>query len=255
MSSIFSPYFKKKIIASMNINLYFPSDRLIWNLLDWIYPPVCASCGKPGFTFCPACLDKTRLIGKNICNICRKPILSSHMTCDRCLSSPPIYSGMRSWALYEGVVRDGIHSLKYKNNLALGYFFAAYLIPIIKSTYWNPDLIIPVPLSKSHLKDRGYNQSALIARPISSNLRIPFESRALIRNRETSSQVNLTAEERHKNVEDAFSGNPAKLEGKIVLLVDDVITTGATMENCTKALLTAGAKKVYCISVARVFMI
>jgi ComF family protein len=161
---------------------------------------------------------------------------------------------MLSWAHYEGNVRECIHSLKYKNNLALGYLFALKLQPIVASTGWQINTVIPVPLSKSHLKSRGYNQAALISRPLAQCLQVHHETRALTRVRETATQTKLSAQERFLNVEGAFSGNTAKLSNKNVLLVDDVITTGATMVNCTKALLESGASKVYCISVARVFV-
>ena len=115
-------------------------------------------------------------------------------------------------------------------------------------------MVIPVPLSKSHFKSRGYNQAVLISQPLARALRIAHDKRVLQRIRETSTQTKLSAEQRFINVAGAFSGNPAKLNGKSVLLVDDVITTGATMVNCTKALLTSGASNVYCISAARVFI-
>lgn len=161
---------------------------------------------------------------------------------------------MLSWAHYDSSVRDCVHSLKYKNDIALGYFFAMKLLPEIVATNWPIDLVIPVPLSKSHYKSRGYNQAVLISRPLSRALGIPHETRSLSRTRETTTQTRLSAEQRFLNVEGAFSGNPAKLRDKNVLLVDDVITTGATMINCTKALLTSGASKVFCVSAARVFV-
>ncbi len=115
-------------------------------------------------------------------------------------------------------------------------------------------MVIPVPLNKSHFKERGFNQSALISRPIAHFAEKPFSANGLRRIRETAAQFSLCSEERQNNVKDAFWANPAKLNGKAVLLVDDIITTGATMENCTKALLAAGGKKVYCLSVASVFI-
>jgi len=161
---------------------------------------------------------------------------------------------MRSWAHYKSSVREAIHSLKYKINIPLAYYFSRKLIPIIQKENWEINLVIPVPLNKSHFKERGFNQSALISRPIAHFTEKPFSANGLRRSRETAAQFSLSSEERQNNVKDAFLGNPATLNGKAVLLVDDIITTGATMENCTKALLAAGAKKVYCLSVARVFI-
>lgn len=174
--------------------------------------------------------------------------------CSACKASPPIYIGMRSWAVYSESIRESIHSLKYKNNVPLGYFFSQQLVPLVDKAGWNFDLVVPVPLNRSHYRERGYNQSSLIARPLARSLGLPFTDSALKRIRETSPQFKLNAEERIKNVKDAFYGNPANIKGKGVLIIDDVITTGATMENCSKALVEAGATKVYCLSVARVIV-
>lgn len=125
---------------------------------------------------------------------------------------------------------------------------------MIQKEKWEIDKVIPVPINKSRLKERGFNHSALISRPIAHFFQIPFDANGLKRIRETATQFSLSSEERQENVKDAFWGNPATLKDKTVLLVDDIITTGATIDNCTKALLAAGAKKVYCLSVARVFV-
>lgn len=112
-------------------------------------------------------------------------------------------------------------------------------------------MVIPVPLCKSHFKERGYNQSEKIAYPLSLSLSLPMISDAVFRLKETSSQITLSREERFLNLEDAFIGNSAKLKGKKVLLVDDIITTGATLRSCTKALIDSGCKTVFCITVAQ----
>jgi ComF family protein len=161
---------------------------------------------------------------------------------------------MRSWAVYEGPVREAIHSLKYKNNIPLGYFFSQKLIPLIEKAGWSFDTVVPVPLSRSRQRSRGFNQSSLIARPLAHYFKIPFDAQSLFRIRETSPQFDLNAKERILNVEGAFLGNPANNKGKRVLIIDDVITTGATMVNCTNALLDSGASKVFCLSVARVVL-
>lgn len=222
--------------------------------MDSVFPPACASCNTSGTIFCSACIEKINLIGFSVCLSCGNPQKTRIPICSKCLENPPLFSGMLSWAHYKSSVRQAIHSMKYKNNIALGYYFALKLIPEVVATNWPIDLVIPVPLSRSHNKSRGYNQAVLISRPLSRALHLAHETGVLKRIRETSTQTKLNAEQRFQNVEGAFSGNPAKLNGKNVLLVDDVITTGATMINCTKALLASGALNVYCISVARVFV-
>lgn len=132
----------------------------------------------------------------------------------------------------------------------MGIIFADPLLEIISLEGWTPDFVIPVPLSKGHLKTRGFNQSEVIARPLSLALHVPLETKAVFRNKETQSQVKLSKEERFKNLQSAFLGNPAKLISKKVLLVDDITTTGATMISCSQALMNAGCEKVYCLTVA-----
>lgn len=222
--------------------------------MDSIFPPACVNCNTPGHIFCPSCIEKANLIGSKVCLSCGHPYKTRIPICRECFYHPQLYSGMISWAHYESSVRNSIHTFKYQNNIALGYFFAMKLLPLVIDANWSIDLVTPVPLSKSHYKDRGYNQAALISRPLARSLGVRHETKAIQRIRETSTQTKLSADQRFINVEGAFSGNPAKLNNKNVLLVDDVITTGATMVNCTKALLASGASKVYCISVARVFV-
>jgi competence protein ComFC len=229
-------------------------DRILWSTVDWLFPPECASCQRANFVFCPSCEDQAVLITGPVCNVCGTPTPLPKTICIKCLTNPPLFSGMRSWALYETSVREAIHSLKYKNNIPLAFYFSKKLIPIIQKENWELDTVVPVPLYKSHFKERGFNQSALISRPIAHFFGTTLSLNGLQRIRETSPQFSLSSKERYANVKDAFSGNAATLNEKTVLLVDDIITTGATIENCTKALLAAGAKKVYCLSVARVFV-
>lgn len=171
--------------------------------------------------------------------------------CPRCKGTEIICTDMFSWAEFEGPLREGIHSLKYHQNIGLGDFFGPYLISVVENRQWNPDLVVPVPISKSRRKTRGYNQSELLSRPLAQYFHLPHPNDALIRLKDTESQIHLSAEERFNNMDDAFFGNPAKLKGKTILVIDDIITTGATMNQCAKALVKAGAEKVYGLSVAK----
>jgi ComF family protein len=219
-------------------------------MIDFVYPPRCASCDAQGTSFCSKCSDKVSLVKDSFCSICgRIPVKTS--ICDQCRASLPAYSSARSWAVYAEPLRHALLALKYHSNLSLGNIFAEKLSEIVIQNQWQPEIIIPIPLSKSHLRTRGYNQAQQIAYPLSLLLNIPLETRGIKRVKETASQVKLDRIERFKNLEDAFLGIPAKLKSKKVLLVDDIVTTGATLNSCSKAILAAGGSTVYCITVAQ----
>jgi ComF family protein len=158
---------------------------------------------------------------------------------------------LRSWAEFEGPLRKALHRLKYENDLGLGNEFSTPLLQIIQREGWVFDYVIPIPVSKTHHKARGYNQAAVIAKPIALALGIPMFEKAVIRIKETQSQVKLSREERFKNLYSAFLGNSAKLLNKKVLLVDDITTTGATLISCSQTLREFGCTQIFCITVAR----
>jgi ComF family protein len=219
-------------------------------VIDFVYPPECANCGKPGTVFCQECLSEVKLLRLPVCTVCGKP-QNKVGTCSDCKTDPPPYNALRSWGLYQGSLREALHSLKYRSNLGFCRFLASQLEGIVRNNQWDLDLIIPVPLCKTHNKERGYNQSEMLAYPLSLSLTLPLVTDAVFRVKETTSQVDLTRDERFRNLEDAFHGNSAKLKGKKVLLVDDIVTTGATLISCTQALLDSGCKSVFCITVAQ----
>jgi ComF family protein len=224
--------------------------RVFWKTVDFLYPPKCVTCSKPGSVWCSDCQAQAVVIGSNCCPICGYPTLNGQL-CEHCRQVHPPFTQARSWAQYEGVVKETLHSLKYKSNLELGIPLAGHLCEVLARTQWTFDLILPMPISKKHLATRGYNQSEVIARPLSYLLQIPLETKAVYRIKETETQVNLNREERFKNLQSAFLGNSAKLVNKKVLLVDDTATTGATLESCAQVLQNAGCCEVYCLTVAR----
>jgi ComF family protein len=153
--------------------------------------------------------------------------------------------------VYETGVKEAIHALKYKNNLAVGSLFVSNLVSIIRKERWNLDAIVPIPLSRTRLKERGYNQAAILAYPISLHMKIPLVQNMIARTKSTESQVHLNHSERRNNLANAFSVNRFRGKYKRVLIVDDVITTGSTINDCARALLESGVEEVYGISVAR----
>jgi ComF family protein len=158
---------------------------------------------------------------------------------------------LRSWLVFEGPIRSALHTLKYRRNLPLGDSLAQQMAPYVRAWNWPIDIVVPVPLGRKRMRERGYNQVALVAMPLAALNGWQYRPRALVRSRETRSQVGLNAEERRQNVADAFYAKPADVSGKVVLLMDDVATTGATLSACTEALKKAGAREVYALTIAR----
>lgn len=226
-------------------------DPIFWAAMDWLYPPHCCNCGRRGSVLCRSCYDLLEPISKHQCAKCGYPLRGKADICSDCQTTPPNYYQMKSWAVYTGPIAKAIHSLKYKNDLFMGKFLANPLSDIVNQSGWEIDIIVPVPLSKQRLRTRGYNQSALLATYLGRKLGIPVSNNILRRIRHTETQISLDVNKRFMNLMDAFYANPAKLKMKNVLVIDDVITTGATMHNCTKAILNVGADKVYCLSAAR----
>ena len=158
---------------------------------------------------------------------------------------------MRSWAVFDSSIQKGLHTLKYRGNKAFGEPIALQMAEFVRSLQWTIDLMIPVPLGKSRLKERGYNQVALVARPLAYQLGWMYEPDALWKTRETRSQVGLNLSQRNQNVQDAYQADPKVVKQKSILIMDDVATTGSTISACTAALLKADARDVYVLTIAR----
>ena len=233
------------------MNILFALHRLFWAAADWLYPPHCAGCGHHGERFCASCLSQVVLITDVRCAFCGDKTSDGSSVCIKCNRNSVSFNAAASWAVYGGELRKAIHALKYRQDMALGAFFATFLIATIEKQGWNFDFVIPVPLSPDRMKERGYNQSELLSRPIAFYFQVPHSSMALIRIKDTGTQVNHTKIERDLMLKDAFYANPDKLNGRKVLLVDDIITTGSTINHCAKALKEAGTSEVYALSIAK----
>jgi ComF family protein len=158
---------------------------------------------------------------------------------------------MRSWLVFEGPIRHALHQLKYRRNVALGDALIQHLADYVGTLGWSVDLVVPVPLGKERMKERGYNQVGLVAMPLAAVNHWRYAPRALTRSRETRPQVGLSIAERKENVSGAFQADEALVSGTSVLLMDDVATTGATLSACADALLDAGARCIYALTLAR----
>jgi competence protein ComFC len=231
-------------------SLVYPAYRWLWSSLDWLFPPQCGGCGQNGSRWCPVCQSAARRIMPPVCPICGQHQISQRL-CQRCRQAPPHYTALRSWAVFDGSVRNALHRLKYKRDIALGEALSRHLLDVYNHLGWQVDLVVPVPLGVARQAERGYNQSALLAKPLALACGLPYYPRALRKTRETPSQVGLNLEQRWSNVAGSFEALPGDVQGRSVLVVDDVSTSGATLNACAQALADAGAVRVYGLTLAR----
>lgn len=237
--------------VSQSVSRAYQLNKIFWMAADWIFPPHCGGCQQPGTRWCDVCNQSVDVVDWSThCKICAAPVLHPGV-CTTCHSNPMPMSAILSWGVYQGPLREGIHSMKYQNNLGIAQDLSLPLISIINNENWQIDCITAVPLSSQRQKQRGYNQSIVLARWIAWGLGLPFMPDLLSRTRDTRSQIGLSAIERHRNVEDAFSTSGYNVNHKVVLIIDDVTTTGATLINCGKALANAGAKEVFGLTLAK----
>jgi len=234
----------------MNVSLSYFLYRFAWGSLDLIFPPLCGGCGKLGSRWCKDCQQKVQHLVEPVCEICGISMDGSGL-CSNCMKARPRYRLLRSWSVFEDPVRNALHKLKYRRDVALGDALAAQMWGFVLGLKWPVQMIVPVPLGKKRLVERGYNQVNLIALPLALAVGIDFAPDGLSRIRETRSQVGMTRRERRENVNGAFLGHGKRVNGRVILLMDDVATTGATLSSCAEALYKAGAQDVYGLTVSR----
>ena len=207
--------------------------------------------------FCPGCNKKLLANEKLVCSQCLNSILIADAVrlqyeYDRKFNSEKIIEDFYARYVFETdkTLQHIIHALKYQKKFRLGIFLGEILSEGIKSRNWQIDLIIPVPIHHLKKVERGYNQSDYIVKGVSKSLKIPYSTKSLKRIKHTESQTRLHINERAINVANAFKvRNSKKIKNKNILLVDDIITTGATTQECGKALVNGGAKSVYACSI------
>lgn len=224
--------------------------KAFWNCLDWVFPPNCVGCGAEGYQICPDCLQKIQFTSRESCVRCGRS-LRSRGVCKGCRQQPPAFTELRSLAIYEGTIQKIVVNLKYKADLGLSLMVSELMSRLVQAEDWELDMVVPVPLNEKRREERGYNQAAVLAFPLSLNLKLPMRVRALARIRDTESQVHLNAAERKANVQGAFLADPLLVRGKRVLLVDDVCTTGATLNAAAEALCSAGCSDVRVLTLAK----
>jgi ComF family protein len=229
--------------------LELPFSR--WRIIDLVYPPFCCNCGKIGYEICPECYSRIEIISnQKICLVCGG-IIETGSNCSICMKLHPLFEQARSWGVYVDVLKQIVQKIKYKRGFGIIEYITKPIIHFIKNWEISVDMIVPIPLGKKREIMRGYNQSILIAKPISEYFSIPMNKYALIRSRDTKSQVGLNYEERKMNMKNAFRADKPICNDKSILLIDDIATTCSTLNESAKALKLAGAQNVFCFTVAR----
>jgi ComF family protein len=245
-------------------------------VLDLLFPPHCVACQRYGAWLCPECVDAIQVIQPPVCPRCGFPLSDSPRSpapgasptspaslahvrgsdsiCGKCGMAPAELDGLRAFAFLGGSIRLAIHQFKY-NDLRCLAVPLAELMSRGWSTLFPQDrvvsVIVPVPLHPARERKRGYNQAALLARELAPMLGLPMVGDVLVRTKATTPQVGLSPEERRANVRGAFACIGRSLDGARVLLVDDVYTTGSTMEAAALALREGGVHSVWAYTLAR----
>lgn len=218
----------------------------------------CIVCGqelkeKTQYGMCGTCLQALPFHSGKICYRCGDSIVGTGSYCLSCKDSQKDYEFARAPFLYEGAIQTLIYKLKYAKSKYLAPFLSAFLVDEFVKQDWQIDLVVPVPLHSKREKERGFNQAELLCCLFNEKLHIPIITNNLVRVKHTRTQTKLTKKQRKDNLEKAFQVlQKSEFKNKNILLIDDVFTTGATIEECSEVLKKAGAKNVYAITLAHV---
>lgn len=229
--------------------------KKIYNfILDLIFPIYCLGCQKEGFWLCQNCFNKIKINDELQCPVCKNKSPQGKV-CKKC-ENLTFLSGLWIAADYnEEIIKNSIHILKYKFAFDITRSIAQILVRFINNNKFilkNDFIIVPVPLHKKRFLLRGFNQSELLAKEISKTFSLKLSSQNLIRIKYTQAQVELDKKDRENNIKNAFFiKKPLEFSGKSVILIDDVYTTGSTMNECAKVLKQAGVKEVWGLVIAR----
>lgn len=232
-------------------------SALLDPVLALIYPPRCSLCRTlcSAACLCDACADAITPVPDPKCAHCGHPC-GDNIHCSNCRFRRPAFVRGRALGGYEGILRDAIHRFKFHDRPALAEPLGIRLAAFARaeSSFLHSlqfDALVPVPMHPTRKRLRGYNQSERLARVVARELSLPLETRCLVRARPTRPQVGLSGKSRQTNLHGAFAvPHPAGVTGKTLLLIDDVTTTGATLNECAATLTSAGAQAVYALTLA-----
>ena len=232
------------------VNLETQGRRLWHSLLSALYPARCGGCGAIGSSWCETCQSGLLPVCAPMCAKCGEPNIPQRL-CAKCREHPLQIDFIRSVVIFQGTLRQAVHRFKYQRLSSLADLFGGWL-----GDYWienelHADRIMPVPLHPARERERGYNQSGLLARRLSKRVGVPVAESGLQRIRATAVQMELDAAQRRLNVAGAFACLDSAVRQKRVAVIDDVCTTGATLDACAAALLQAGAASVFGLTLAR----
>ncbi|TYP50910.1 ComF family protein [Thermosediminibacter litoriperuensis] len=238
--------------------LYGGIKKITGLLLDALFPesPFCAVCGsrlpQGERLLCGSCRDKMEPVSPPVCVKCGRPLDWENAVCADCTGKDRYFVEARAWGVYRGVLKQVIHLYKYRGERRLSEFIGLKMLEALERQNWPSfDYLAAVPLHPERERERGFNQSLLLADVISSKTGIPV-FRGLLRARPTEHQSLLEKRCREANVAGAFAvKDGSTIKERTLLLIDDVYTTGSTADECSKALLKAGAAGVYVLTAAR----
>jgi ComF family protein len=231
-------------------------------LLNILYPRRCPSCRAitKDDSFCPACWVRLLFIENPCCFVCGEPLDTRYggdLLCAACLKGRYNFDRLLSVFIYNKTIARAIYRFKFKRQAFLSKFFLKFLLKKLEPIKSKVDLIIPIPIHRKRLKWRGYNQTLLLARDISRETSIGCIPDLLLKNRHTVAQTTLRFRKRKSNLRSAFEINPNYLEpirGKNIMIVDDIFTTGSTVNECAKILKKNGVGRVFILTIARTLL-
>lgn len=235
-------------------------QELVDRLLELCFPSRCVGCSIRGAWLCQHCHTRLERLPRPRCVHCgdivegalrREEARAAPLRCRACVHHPPAYARLVCDYVFTGTLRSAIHQLKYRRGRHLAVPLGKLLIELVQAESVTADLVVPVALHRNRELARGFNQSALLARPVAAALALPLATDALERTMDTASQMTLPAARRRENVAGAFQAASEMVRGRRILLIDDVCTTGATLDAAATALRNAGAHTVVAIVLAR----
>ncbi len=222
-------------------------------ILDLIYPPHCVICRTAGEGYlCGECREKIVMIEPPVCRKCGTPCEA--YTCDECRDREYAFECARSAGIFEDVLREAIHALKYRNLIVMADPLAELMAQAFPSTGFVGlvDIIVPIPIHSTRMVDRGFNQSQELAVRLGKRIALPVVSDVLRKGKKTKHQVELPFDLRATNIDGSFGvSNAERIRGKRVLLIDDVFTTGSTLDEAARVLLASGASAVRAYTLAK----